>query len=275
VSALAVALVLATTWTDVSGRVRCDVPEGFTALPNQPWAFARSDGLRQLVYLPVKPVAVTPAERARQLLERVGAVAIAEAGGDAASGRMQGSTELSAAFAIARGDFTWAGVMVLGPATADVAGEAKQLAGGCQSVVPAFADGRVYDATRRLSCAVPPGAEAVEVRGAGAVKSGAWVVRLIAAQPRGKATLAELAAQWLAAAQPPALSQSVPGGRSYATATTTVVQGGVDYVMEVTAIDLGDGLVGGLGLSANAASQSQARAAVRAMLDSMTLTVAR
>lgn len=262
------ATLLATAWTDPTGRLRCEVPEAFTPLPDQPWRFSRADGLRQLVFLTVKPVPQGPTERAKQLLARTGAADLASTD-RAASGRLTDAPQLAAALAIAAVEPTWAGVLVLGPPAADVAAEANTLAGACHKVTPSFANGRVFDTTRRLSAAVPPFHQANEVRGAGAVQGQGYAIRLTSVQPMTK-SLQETAIAWLApsGARLTATSGASAGANELPVviATGSLVVNGVEFLIEIAAIDLGNGEVGGLGLSANAAVTSRARGAMEDML---------
>jgi hypothetical protein len=272
VTGLLTAMLVAATWTDPTGHLRCDVPDGFTApVAAEPWAFTRADGLRRLLYLTVRPVEAGPAERARQLIERAGVASPAVAD-SAASGPLAGTPELTVAMAIARLEPTWAGVMVLGPPSADVAAEAARLAGACQATTPAFDATGIFDTTRRLRTIVPAGASAVEIRGAGAARGPGWTVRLIALQSTEPgASLSELAMKWLAPSGAVLQTRTADTVRGRAVVITVgdLVQNGLRYIIEVDAVQLGDGAVGGLSMSTSAEAEPRARAAMRAMLEAL------
>ncbi len=272
-SALLAASLLG-AWTDGSGRLRCDVPEGYAAVDG--WTFTRADGLRRLIFLPVKPVEAGPEERARLLLVKAGASGVRLESG-AALGTLRGSPDLSAALVVAPTEGMWAGVLLLGPLATDVAFEARQVLAGCRAGAPPVADGRVFDETHRVSCAVPAGATPTEVRGGGAVQGAGWVVRLIAAQPKAPdQPVSTVAALWLAPSgarleSTAALTSSA--GLHAASASGTFVKDGVTYFGEVVAVDLGD-QVAGFGLTAPASSPARAREALRAMLDTLSFAAA-
>ncbi|MBL8954424.1 MAG: hypothetical protein JNK82_26840, partial [Myxococcaceae bacterium] len=235
--------------------------------------FTRSDGLRQLVFLTVRRVPEGPAERAKQLLERAGAAGTVTLAGTTASGPLEGP--LAAAFAIAPTEPSWAGVLVLGPSAADVGAEAAALAAACQKNTPSVANGRVWDTTRRFSASIPAGHETTEVRGAGAVQAPGYTIRLSAVQPLGNRSLRDAAIEWLlpsgAVLTGTSSAAAAHGAWPVAIATGALVQGGVTYVIEVAAVDLGQGEVAGLATSSSSAAVSHARATLAEMLGSVTV----
>lgn len=272
-SLAAAAVLLAAAWSDPAGHIRCEVPDSFTAPADQPWRFTRGDGLRQLVFLTVRPVSVGPAERARQLLERTGAAGVSVAH-NTAKGALEPS--LAAAFSVAPTDPTWSGVLVLGPPAADVAAEAHALAATCRRVPPAISNGRVYDFTRRLSAQIPFGLDSLELRGAGAVQGEGFTLRLTAVQAKTTPSLEEIAIGWLAPSGATltgtAGASAGPDLKAVVIASGTLKQNGLEYLIEVAAIDLGDGEVGGLGLSASPATAARARSTLDAMLRTVAVT---
>lgn len=266
-SAALLALLLAAPWMDPTGRVRCDVPDRFSSLPNQPWRYERDDGLRQLVFLTVRPVAIGPAQRSAELLQRAGASPLGEL-----------PVGLKAAFAIAPTEPTWSGVLVLGPPAADVQAEADALAATCRKATPSVTNGRVYDVTRRSSAQIPFGLDALDLRNAGAVQGEGFTIRVTAVQKKGAASLQELSIEWL---QPSGAKLDGTAGASAGPATAplptviatgTLVQSGVEYVIEVAAIDLGNGEVGGLSLSSTRPALLRARSTLDAMLRTLSVT---
>ncbi|MBK7857779.1 MAG: hypothetical protein IPJ65_03960 [Archangiaceae bacterium] len=277
-SAAWLSLLLAAGWTDPTGRLRCEVPAQFSAMPTQPWRFSRHDGLRQLVFLTVKPVREGPAARARALLERAGAVTLAESVTPPRAGGTlgEGDAQLNAVFAIAALEPTWAGVMVLGPAAADaLAAEADAMMATCRRLTPSVVNGRAFDATRRLSAEVPTGHDTLEIRGAGAVQGPGYTVRLTAVQPHLGGTLAQLATEWLTSSGA-RLVNTAPttagrAGLPAVVATGTLLNNRVEYLIEVVAIDLGHGEVGGLALSAAVPAVKRAQAAFDEMLGTLEL----
>ncbi|MFT3840693.1 MAG: hypothetical protein QM723_27130 [Myxococcaceae bacterium] len=260
-------------WADASGRLRCDVPEGYTAVDG--WTFTRGDGLRRLIFLPVKPVEAGPAARAQQLLEKAGAAAV-HLDGELAAGVMRGSPDVSAVLTISRTEGLWAGVLLLGPAVAPLAGEAQQVVGSCKTGAPLIADGRIWDETRRVSCPVLANTHALEVRGGGAVQGDGWLIRLIAVQPKSGASLQEVATQWLApsgAKLEGGAQMSTSGGLQAYGVWGTFTRDGVPYLGQMVAVDLGDS-VAGFGLSSSVPSTGRARDALRALLDTMSFASA-
>ncbi len=268
----ALALLLAAVWTDPTGRLRCDVPDAFAPLPDQPWRFTRADGLRQLVFLTVRPVPAGPTERARQLLERAGGSSVVTRG-TVAVGQLD--PPLAAAFAVAPTDPTWAGVLVLGPSAADVGAEASALAAACQRNTPSVANGRVWDTTRRLSASIPAGHETTEIRGAGAVQAPGYTIRVSAVQALTQPSLENAAIDLmkLSGAQLTGTARATAGheARPVVIATGSLAQGGVSYVIEAAAIDLGNGEVAGLSFSSSAAAAPRARVTLLEMLGSVTV----
>jgi hypothetical protein len=274
-----VSLLLAAAWTDPTGRLRCEVPDAFTPLAGQPWRFTRGDGLRQLVFLTVKPVPLGPAARAREMLEKTGAGAVSASGPRGATGTLPDPTPaVSVALAIAELEPTWAGVVVLGPPAADLAVEAGALAAGCRKLTPSISHGRAFDATRRLSAEVPPGHDTLEIRGAGAVQGPGYTLRLTAVQRKTKEGLQELAVEWLAPSGATLTGTSGAAAGSsdlpVVIASGTLMANGVSYVIEVAVIDLGNGEVGGIGLSAVASVLPRARGAFDDMLRTIVMTPA-
>jgi len=268
----AAAVLLAAVWTDPTGRLRCDVPDAYAPLPDQPWRFTRADGLRQLVFLTVRPVPAGPAERAKQLLERAGGTALTQAG-NTATGTLD--PPLSAAFAVAPTEPSWAGVLVLGPSAADVGAEAAALAASCKKNTPSVAGGRVWDTTRRLSASIPAGHETTEIRGAGAVQAPGYTLRLSAVQALAHPSLQDAAVELL---KPSGAVLTGTAGASaghaqwpVVIATGSLVQAGVEYVIEVAAIDLGNGEMAALSFSASTASLNRARATLDEMLGTLTV----
>jgi hypothetical protein len=256
VSALLLALALGATWSDPSGHMHCPVPDGFTPRPQQPWVFTRGDGLRQLVFITVRPVAEGPEARAAQLLERV-----------------PKNEAVTAAVSIAALDPTWAGVVVLGPRAADVQSEARTLVANCKSVLPAVDGRRIRDVSRRMSADVPPGLTGVEMRDAGAVQGPGFSIRLNPVQPRPPGALGETATQWLlnSGAKLEGTEDTVVTQRGLmaSIATGTLVQNGADYVIAIAVVSIGNGEVAGLSLSTNASTRAEAFAAMNAVLRSM------
>lgn len=275
---IALPLLLWAGWTDPTGRLRCEVPDTFTPHAEQPWRFSRADGLRQLVFLTVKPVPAGPTERAQQLLERTGATAIATTDGGATGTLADAGTPLAAAFAIAAQQPGWAGVLVLGPPAADVSAEAAALAATCRRQSPAVAGGRIYDSTRRLSAAIPFGLESLDIRGAGTVQSEGFSIRVTAVQPKTKPTLQEIAVDWLApsGAKLTATAGASAGAENFPVviSTGTLTTNGFDYIIEIVAIDLGNGEVGGLGLSTHRSTATRARATLDQLLRTITVAPA-
>src|SRR2546427_294357 len=131
-------------WSDSSGRLRCDVPEGYTQVDG--WTYTRGDGLRRLMFLPVKPVDAGAAVRAQQLLEKAGASGV-HLEGDAAAGVLRGNPDLSAVLIISRTEGLWAGVLMLGPAIAPLQQEAQQVLAGCKTGAALIDGGRIWDET--------------------------------------------------------------------------------------------------------------------------------
>jgi hypothetical protein len=256
VNALLLTLALGAAWSDPTGHLSCPVPDTFTARPQQPWVFTRGDGLRQLVFVTVRPIAEGPDARAAQLLERV-----------------PKNEALAAAISIAPLQPTWAGVIVLGPPAADVQAEARTLIAGCTSVLPVIDGDHIRDSTRRLSAVVPQGLTAVEMRGSGAVQAPGFSIRLNSLQPRPVGALSEIATQWLVptgarleSAEDTVVTQR---GLLASIATGTMVQNGADYTIAVAIVDFGNGEVGGLSLSTHAATRTHALNALREMLRSI------
>lgn len=272
----ALALTLAVSlsgWADSSGRLRCDVPEGYTAVDG--WTFTRGDGLRRLIFLPVKPVDAGSAARAQQLLEKAGAAAV-RLDGELATGVMRGSPDLSAALTISRTEGLWAGVLLLGPAVAPLAQEAQQVVGTCKTGAPLIDNGRIWDETRRVSCPVLANTHPLEVRGGGALQGDGWLIRLIAVQPKSAASLQEVATQWLApsgAQLEGGAQMSTAGGLQAYGVWGTFTRDGTQYLGQMVAVDLGDS-VAGFGLSSNVASAGRARDALRTLLDTMSFAAA-
>jgi hypothetical protein len=258
VSALLVALALGATWSDPGGHLHCPVPDTFTQNAQLPWVFKRTDGLRQLVFITVRPVAEGPDARAAQLAQRV-----------------PKNDAVTAAVSIAALDPTWAGVVVLGPPAADVQTEARTLIAGCTSVLPAVDGRRIRDVSRRLSADVPPGLTAVEMRGAGAVQGPGFSIRLNPVQPRPPGSLGETATQWLldSGAKLEGTEDTVVTQRGLLTsiATGTMQQNGADYVIAIAVVSAGSGEVTGLSLSTNASTRAEAFAAMNAVLRSIAI----
>jgi hypothetical protein len=274
ISALPLTLALSLGgWADSSGRLRCDVPEGYTAV--DAWTFTRGDGLRRLIFLPVKPIEAGPGVRAQQLLEKAGATSL-RLEGDVASGVMRGNPDLTAVLTIARTEGLWAGVLVLGPAVAPLSQEAQQVVASCKTGAPLIDNGRVWDETHRVSCPVLPGSRALEVRGGGGLQGDGWLIRLIAVQPKSASSLQQVAAAWLApsGAQPEGGAQmSTAGGLQAYGVWGTFSRNGVQYLGQTVAVDLGDA-VAGFGLSTNVSSQEKAREALKTLLDTMSFASA-
>lgn len=259
----ALCLLLTAGWADPTGRVRCEVPDTFTQQPDQPWRFARSDGLRQLVFLTVKPNSAGPTLRAQQLLERIGAK----------EGRLDG---LAAAFSIAATEPSWSGVLVLGPASADVQAEADALVASCHKQTPSVFEGRIWDATRRLSAQIPFGLDSLDIRGAGAVQGEGFSIRIAAVQAMPpNTTLQQLAAQWLKPSGATLTSTrettAGPAQLPAVIASGTLQQNGQELVIELVAIDLGNSEVGGLGMSTHRATAARAQAAQQQLVRSLTV----
>ncbi len=271
--ALLLASLLAAGWSDASGRVHCGVPEGYRQVDG--WTFTRGDGLRRLVFLPVHPVAVSPEERARALLAKAGASGV-KLSGATAVGVLRGAPDVAAALGVVGSGELWPGVMLVGPAAAPLGFEVQQVLADCRSGAPVVEAGRIFDETRRVSCGVPAGARAGEVNGGGAAEGAGWVVRLIAAQPKGSGTLSDVAASWLAPSGATAQARfdlTSAAGLHASGVSGTFVRDGVTYVAEAVAVDLGDQVVG-LGLTASVATEPAARTALRAMLDSLSFASA-
>jgi len=261
-------------WSDSTGRVRCDVPEGYAQ--SDGWTYTRGDGLRRVVFLPVRAVDYPSSQRARELLEKAGASAV-QLEGEVATGVLRGVPDVAASLAISRVDGAlWPGVLIIGPLAAPLRADALQVLAGCRAGAPLIDAGRVWDETHRVSCPIPAGATALEVRGGGAVQGSGWVLRLIAVQPKTAAPLSEVAAQWLApsGAKPTGGGpMTSAGGLQAASVSGTFTRDGVEYFGEMVAVDLGD-FVGGFGLSSNGSGRAQANEVLKAMLDTMSFAAA-
>jgi hypothetical protein len=274
ISALALTVAMSLGgWADSTGRLRCDVPEGYRAVDS--WTFTRGDGLRRLIFLPVKPVEAGSAARAQQLLEKAGATNV-RLEGELAVGVMRGNPDLSAVLTLSRTEGLWAGVLLLGPAVAPLRQEAQQVLAGCKTGAPLIDNGRIWDETHRVSCPVLANTHALEVRGGGGLQGDGWLIRLIAVQPKTDASLQQVATQWLqpSGAQPQGGGQmSTAGGLQAYGVWGTFTRDGNTYLGQTVSVDLGDAIAG-FGLSSNVSSQEKAREALRTLLDTMSFAAA-
>ena len=263
------AVLLAAAWSDTSGQLSCAVPDGHEPVPAQSWTFSRPDGLRRIVFLPVRPVAISPAERAKEVLTRAGASSVILAGNDAASGVLRGAPDLAVALAIARHDPLWAGVMVFAPAAADAVAEARRIAAGCRSATAqAPTSARIWDPARRFSAVLPPATQAEVVQGGVAVGGQGFQVMLISARPRTLQSVAAIAAQWLPSI-PLVTTTTIGAGLPVTRSSGTLANG---TVMEAAVVDLGPE-VAGFVLTSTAAASASAREALTAMIASLSVEV--
>ena len=268
-SALALSLLLATLWTDHSGRVSCAVPAGFAAAGEGRFA---SSGER-LVYLPFVPRASvgTAAELSARMLASVG---LPPPSGNDPSAPAVGPV-LAASVVVVPASDGWTGAMVIGlPSDTFLWARAQQAAADCHVAPPAalppslVAGGRVLDGSRRLSLALPPGTQGFEFGGSGAARGYGFQIYVVAPPPQAE-TLEQRAIE-LVAQQGAAPTPALPGNAGLfraAVSTGTASQWGRPIFVEAAVIDAG-GIPVGAVLVADAAAQLAGQQALSLMLSS-------
>jgi hypothetical protein len=135
---LTLALLLSAPWNDSSGRLRCEIPDGFIATSANRFAL----GDERLVFLPLIPRANSPSawEVAARLLRALGLPA--PAGADTAA--LITGNGLVASVSILATDAGWTGALVIGlPGDFGVQTRATQAAASCHvgAAAPAPARG--------------------------------------------------------------------------------------------------------------------------------------
>jgi hypothetical protein len=269
VSALGLSLLLATLWTDHSGRVSCAVPAGFS--PAGEGRFASGD--ERLVYLPFVPRA-TVATAAELSARMLGSIGLPAPTGNDPSAPSIGPVLAASVVAVSASD-GWSGAMVIGLANDSLLGSrAQQAAADCHFAPPAapppplVSGGRVLDGSRRVSLALPPGTQGFEFNGSGAARGYGFQIFLVA--PPAQAETLEQRALELVAQQGATPAPPLPGTAGLfraAVSTGTASPWGRPIFVEAAVIDAGGVPVGAV-LVADAAAQLAGQQAFSLMLSS-------
>jgi hypothetical protein len=269
VSGLALSLLLATLWTDHSGRVSCAVPAGFAPVGENRFA----SGDERLVYVPFvyRTTVGSAAELSGRMLASIG---LPPPSGNDPSAAAVGPVLAASVAAVPASD-GWGGAMVIGlPNDSFLWARAQQAAADCHIAPPAapspplVAGGRILDGSRRLSLALPPGTEGFELGGSGAARGYGFQIYLVA--PPANAETLEQRAQELVAQQGATPSPAFPGSAGLfraAVSTGSASPYGRSIFVEAVVIDAGGAPVAAV-LVADAAAQLAGQQTLSLMLSS-------